>query len=89
MAVFLDSLLWMEPTQDPVLTESGCVRAMRKLTDQQSRSRREDGPPRLSEQPKADCMGFTANIYYSSGGWNVQGHGAARVTSGEGLLPGS
>lgn len=28
---------------------------------------------------KADCLGFTADIYYSSGGWNVQGHGAARV----------
>ena len=24
---------------------------------------------------KADCLGFTADIYYSSGGWNVQGHG--------------
>ena len=23
---------------------------------------------------KADCMGFTADIYYSSGGWNVWGH---------------
>lgn len=37
------------------------------------------GLPGSQSKLKADCMGFTANIYYSSGSWNVQGHGAARV----------
>lgn len=37
------------------------------------------GFPGSQSKLMADCMGFTGNIYYSSGGWNVQGYGAARV----------
>lgn len=66
---------------DPVLTESGCVSTMRKLTDQVVRQIQggKMGFPGSQSKLMADCTGFTGNIYYSSGGWNVQGYGAARV----------
>lgn len=35
--------------------------------------------PMSQSKLMADCMGYTANIYYSSGGWSIQDHGAASV----------
>ena len=75
-----DSLLWMEATQ-PLFRQSECVRATRNLTDQGVKQVQggEMSFPRSQSKLTADCMGYTANIYYSSGGWNIQDQGAGSV----------